>query len=326
MVWLVTDPQADKALTLTKFQRLGWHQTEGITGKPDDYLEAIRLHAQGKSKAGKRADQKINGRYAMRCRLWADMPGLGWNKKEKTPSYGGEPTIVDLAQKALKVMMKSTYRPMIRDIQEQEKVKQARRRRLRAGTPRQKIQAVAEDIADELVFVDFQNTAHKDPSHIEAVLKAAREKVREFHQRLDTLRQDVHPMPKLPDPRGEPLETLAVLRSWCIDEGNEPAAKPAAPAGKSKRGPKAATPHRRNYRLPTKRQLEVLVMMEDCGGNIREAARRLNLAPNTVSQHYKAGLLNSGKARAALTHHGRMKALPKDARGQVAVGTPRRAR
>jgi DNA-binding transcriptional ArsR family regulator len=72
--------------------------------------------------------------------------------------------------------------------------------------------------------------------------------------------------------------------------------------------------------------MEVLAMMEECGGNIREAARRLRLSPNTVSQHYKAGLLNSGKARAAFTHHGRMKALPRDARGQIAVGTPRRAR
>ena len=68
-------------------------------------------------------------------------------------------------------------------------------------------------------------------------------------------------------------------------------------------------------RKATERQLEAFVMVQECDGNIAEAARRLGRDRKTVAEHYKKALERGCES----IKRPKTRALPRDRRGQSAV-------
>ena len=107
--------------------------------------------------------------------------------------------------------------------------------------------------------------------------------------------------------------TLSALLEVCIGVRDElERGRPAARKAKGSRRKREATP-------PTTLQAEALRAMTDSGGNMAEAARRMNLERSTVRQHYRAALAKLGMTMAEHLRKVKRENLRHDRRGQADV-------
>ncbi|MFA7238159.1 MAG: hypothetical protein WC058_14960 [Phycisphaeraceae bacterium] len=89
-------------------------------------------------------------------------------------------------------------------------------------------------------------------------------------------------------------------------------------AGDEKKKAKRPSNRRRSNREPTKRQLEVVTVINNFNGNFAEAARQLGLNRKTVKQHFDVAMRKVGKLGAPLLKQ-KTKAMAHDHRGQVDI-------